>query len=173
LTGGQGYLQEALPTVTVSSDFGTDANIEVVCIMGDGEELEAVFGNNKPGEIETITIIEPGKSLTTLPSIDLTGYGDGTALADVTLVSSFETLDGRWLNSDGRLSAVDIRLQGLDYYIDYAYVISSSIEFSKYKKLLKDLLNPSGSLLYGRLERLDEIDSTSLQVESEITLEST
>ena len=173
LTGGQGYLQEALPTVTVSSDFGTDANIEVVCIMGDGEELEAVFGNNKPGEIETITIIEPGKSLTTLPSVDLTGYGDGTAIADVTLVSSFETLDGRWINSDGRLSAADIRLQGLNYYIDYAYVISSSIEFSKYKKLLKDLLSPSGSLPYGRLERLDEIDSTSLQVESEITLEST
>ena len=170
LIGGQGYLQEGLPTVTVLSANGANANVEVLAIQGDGEELETVFGNNKPGQIQTISIIDAGESLVVNPTLDLSDYGDGTAIAEAVLVPSFEVLDGRWTNSDGKLSANDIRLPGLNYYIDFSYVISSSIEFSKYKQLLKDLLSPSGSLPYGRLERLDVIDSTSLSVESETTL---
>jgi hypothetical protein len=172
--GEKGYsgrdLQEGLPTVTVLSANGANANVEVLAIQGDGEELETVFGNNKPGQIQTISIIDAGESLVVNPTLDLSDYGDGTAIAEAVLVPSFEVLDGRWTNSDGKLSANDIRLPGLNYYIDFSYVISSSIEFSKYKQLLKDLLSPSGSLPYGRLERLDVIDSTSLMVESETTL---
>lgn len=173
LVGGQGYEPDGLPTITISSANGINANVSVVCLMGDGENIDSVFGNNKAGEIKTISIVEAGERLRVIPSIDLSGYGDGTATAEAILIPSLETFPGKWVGSDGLISVSDMKLQGLDYYVDYTYLISSSLQFIKYKNLLKDLLSPSGALLYARLQKLNEIDTSSLTIESEITVQTT
>jgi hypothetical protein len=173
LVGGQGYEPDGLPTITISSANGINANASVVCLMGDGENINSVFGNNKAGEIKTISIVEAGERLRVIPTIDLSGYGDGTAIAEAILIPSLETFPGKWIGSDGLISVSDIKLQGLDYYVDYTYLISSSLQFIKYKNLLKDLLSPSGALLYARLQKLNEIDTSSLTIESEITVQTT
>jgi len=170
--GGAGYEQSNLPTTTVSSLTGTGANIAVVAIFGDGENLQAVLGNNKPGGIESITIIDAGKSLLSIPDIDLTEYGDGLATAEITLIPSVESLPGKWLNSEGLISDRNMKLQGLDYYIDYSYVMVSSIEFKKYKTILKQLLNPGGTKAYAELASLDIITTPPANVVSQITQES-
>ena len=170
--GGGNYEQAGLPTITISSVSGTNANVEAVAVMGDGENLQPILGNNKPGGIETITIIDAGKSLISVPEVILTDYGDGTALAEATLIPSFEQLSGKWTNSDGLISDRNMKLQGLDYYIDYSYVTVSSIQFKKYKNVLKQLLQPAGTKAYAEIARLDVIITPQSNVVSEITQES-
>jgi len=171
LVGGQGYTQSALPTVTVVSSGGSNANVTVDAIMGDGELFTASLGNNKPGGIETITVLDAGSGLQSVPEIDLTNYGDGTGVAEAVLIPTVETLPGRWTNQDGLISSSYMRLQGKNYYIDYSYVIVSEIEFKRYKQVLKELLHPAGMIPYAEVTRLDEITSTQVSIESEITQE--
>jgi len=169
--GGQNYLQNLLPEVNVISANGANANVSVVAIFGDGEILQSLLGNNKPGGVEQITIIDAGESLGSVPLIDLSNLGDGQASAVATLVPSFEEFPGRWINSDGIISSEDMRLQGLNYYIDQAYVIKSSTEFNKYKNVLKTLLHPAGSIIYSEVVRQDIITLSTANVISEISLD--
>lgn len=170
LIGGQNYSQDQLPTVNVISSTGSNANVSVVAVFGDGEILQPLLGNNKPGGIQEITVIDPGKSLLSVPLIDLTTRGDGTALATTNLVSSFETSSGRWTNSDGMLSSEDVKIQGLNYYIDQSYVIQSSIELSKYKQILKNLLHPAGSIAYAEVLRQDNVVLPAANVVTEVSI---
>ena len=140
--GGQGYKQDRLPTITVTSANGANANIVVTAVLGDGEVLEA-SGTKRPGEIEQIELIDPGSRITVIPQVDLTQTGDGTATANVTLAPTYDSLPGRWTSSDGILSS-DRRLQGRNFYVNYSYLTTSSVEFSKYKKIFKELLHPAG-----------------------------
>ena len=165
LLGGQGFSQDNLPTVTVSSNTGAGASIIVKSVMGDGELIDA-RGVKRPGEIEEIVVYSPGEGYTSVPYINLTGYGDGTATAEAQLVPSFETFEGRWTTSDSIISSADRKLAGKDYYINYSYLLSSGIEFSKYKKLFKDLLHPTGFKSYAELIRQDTIVLDSVTAES-------
>lgn len=165
LVGGQGYTQDKLPTVTINSATGSNGVIYVTAIMGDGEDLLAK-GTKRPGEIEEIIVTNPGRAIKVVPSVDLTGYGDGTARANVTLNPSYETLEGRWSSSDSILSSSDRKLQGRDYYVNYSYLLSSSTEFAKYKKVFKDLLHPAGFEVYAELTRLDELEPTPATLET-------
>jgi hypothetical protein len=171
LIGGQNYSQAQLPTVNVVSSTGSNANVAVIAIFGDGEILQPLLGNNKPGGVQEITIVDAGDSLTSVPMIDLSNSGDGQATATANLIPSFEEFTGRWTNSDGILSAEDIRIQGLNYYIDQSYVVKSSIEFNKYKNILKTLLHPAGSAVYSEVVRQDSITIPTANVISEISLD--
>jgi hypothetical protein len=153
--GGQGYKQDRLPLITVLSANGTGANIVASTILGDGENLEAL-GTKRPGEIEEISIIDPGLRITVIPQVDLSQSGDGTALANVTLSPTFDSLPGRWTSSDGILSS-DRRLQGRDFYVNYSYLTSSFVEFSKYKKIFRELLHPAGFKAYATLDSFNVI----------------
>ena len=159
LIGGQGYSQDKLPTVTISTAGGSGATINVTAIMGDGEDL-LPQSTKRPGEIEEIQVTNPGKQIQVNPTATLTSFGDGTATANVTLNPSYESLEGRFLNSDGILSSIDRKIQGRDFYVTYSYLLSGATEFSKYKKVFKDLLHPAGFKSYAELKRLDELDPT-------------
>jgi hypothetical protein len=152
--GGQGYRQDKLPSVTVVSANGSGANIAVTAIMGDGEALTA-RGTGRAGEIQEILITNPGETIKVIPAIDLSAFGDGTATANVTLNPIINQLDGRWTTSDSILSSADRKLQGRDYYINQSYLLSSGIEFARYKKIFKELLHPAGFKPYAELNKLD------------------
>ena len=161
LIGGQGYTNDKLPTITVSSTLGTGANIAVTTIMGDGENLFP-RGTGRAGEIQEITILDPGKGIRTAPQIVLTSIGDGTAEANATLSPTLQELPGRWTSSDSIISSSDRRLQGRDFYINYSYLLSSEIEFGKYKKIFKELLHPAGFKSYAELNKLNELDANNV-----------
>ena len=162
---GQGYTQDKLPTVTINTSGGSGGIIEVTAIMGDGEDILAK-GTKRPGEIEEIIVTNPGKAIKVVPTVDLTTFGDGTATANVTLNPSYEVYDGRWSSSDGILSSADRKIQGRDYYVNYSYLLSSSTEFAKYKKIFKELLHPAGFRAYAELDKLDELDSNGVELDS-------
>jgi hypothetical protein len=159
LLGGQGYKQVALPTITVNSVSGNGANLVATAIMGDGESLIAK-GTKRPGEIEEIIITNPGRAIKVVPTINLSSYGDGTGKATLELNPSYETFEGRWATSDGILSSLDRKLQGRNYYVNYSYLLSSSTEFAKYKKIFNELLHPTGFKAYAELNKLDVLQPT-------------
>jgi hypothetical protein len=165
LVGGQNYTQDKLPTAIVLSNTGSGANIVVTAVMGDGEDLLA-RGTKRPGEIEEILVTDFGSGIVSVPQVILTDFGDGTALANASLSPSYESLPGRWTTSDSILSSLDRRLQGRDFYVNYSYLLSSSIEFSKYKKIFKELLHPAGFKEYAEWNRLNELttDSSTLDI---------
>lgn len=172
LLGGQGFSQDNLPTVTVTSTSGAGAQIVVKAVMGDGEVIDA-RGVKRPGEIEEIVVYTPGEGYTSVPYINLSGYGDGTAEAEATLVPSYEIFEGKWTTSDSILSSVDRKLAGKDYYMNYSYLLSSGVEFSRYKQVFKDLLHPTGFKAYSELNRQDTITLNSTTAESVNTTEIT
>ena len=75
LIGGQGYTQDKLPTAAINSATGSGASVRVIGILGDGENLIA-SGTKKPGEIEEITVTDPGEGFTATPLVDLSLFGD-------------------------------------------------------------------------------------------------
>ena len=172
LLGGQGYSNDKLPTITVTSDNGTGAEIAVTTILGDGETLEA-SSTQTPGEIERITVTNPGRGFTSSIEVDLTQSGDGLANANATFTPTFEVFPGRWTTSDSILSSSDRKLQGRDYYVNYSYVTTSTIEFEKYKNIFKSLLHPAGFKPYGEILRQDEISANNITIESLTTNTST
>lgn len=169
LIGGQGYEQNKLPTVTITSTGGSNANVEVVAVMGDGELFTSNIGTNKPGGVQSVLILDAGKGLQSVPELDLTRSGDGTAIVESTLIPTVEEFPGKWISQKGLISSAYTKLQGKDYYIDYSYVIVSSVQFQKYKQVLKELLHPAGLIAYSEITRLDEIESDQIKVSAEIS----
>lgn len=153
LLGGTGYVQNNFPSVSVSSPSGQDANIQIFCIASDGEQLYGSSGGRRPGEILEVQIIDSGEGYQVVPTIQLDAIGDGSATASAEIEEVIVKSSGRWTTSDSLLSSIDKKIQGSNYYIDYSYVTSSEIEFSKYKKLIKDLLHPIGFVNYADLNK--------------------
>jgi len=170
LVGGQLYTQNTLPTVSVTSAGGSNANVQVVAIMGDGEQFTSSVGDPFGG-IKSILIIDSGDGLRSVPELDLSDFGDGLATAEATLIPTVETFAGRFENQDGIISSSYTKLQGKDYYIDYSYVVASSIEFKKYKQVLKELLSPAGMIVYAETKRLNELEQRKVRVISEVNQE--
>ena len=171
LVGGQAYVQNNFPPLTILSanTQAANANVEIVAIMGDGESV-SVNTSTVAGQIQTITITNPGVGYEFLPAIDLTQSGDGNATAEAQIERSFVSLPGRWTTSEGILSALERRVQGLDYYIDFTYVTSVATEFSKYKEILKGLLHPAGFRNYAEYPISNNINA-SITVDGTSTLD--
>ena len=144
--GGELYAQHLLPTITVTSATGNNSILISEAIYGDGESLlaDAEFD---PGQIRSILLTNPGSQYETIPTINLTGLGNGLANAVATLLSSQFTYEGKFITTDGLLSS-DRRIQDRDYYQNYSYVIQSQTDFNKYSQVLKDLIHPSGTRMF-------------------------
>lgn len=169
-TGGLAYTINQTNFI-IDTANGTGAILNVASIMGSGEKLLAETSNVIAGQILSIKIVDSGVNYANVPGIDLTGYGDGNAIANAVLRDTFVELPGKWLTSDGKISNEDTVLQGRDYFIDFSYVISSKVEFSKYKTILKDLLHPAGTISYAIFtsETVFESNTANVTIESNYT----
>lgn len=155
LIGGQNYVANKLPTITISSLNGANANLTVSSLMGDGESLSGQ-STSPLGQILDIRITNGGFGYEFPPQIILTGSGDGTAQANGVIESTYVTLPGRFTTSEGILSASERVVQGREYYVDYSYVLSSSVEFRKFKEIFKNLVHPAGFIQYAEY-KIDEV----------------
>ena len=160
--GGINYTQNNFPTVTVSSVGGVGANISIDSLVSDGESLIA-SGVGQPGQILSIQVLNPGSGYEYIPIITITG-GSGTATANAEIERSYLSSPGRWTTSDSIISSTERKLAGQDYYVDYSYVISSQVEFYRYKQILKDLLHPVGFVNYADFNKSNTIDLTDVSV---------
>ena len=166
--GGQNYTQSKPPTITVLSTTGSGANLSMIALMGDGENLFGTADQNL-GAILKIRITDAGSGYEFPPQIDLSQFGDGTALANASVEESFTTFPGRFTTSDSLLSTSERVIQGREYYIDYSYVLSSQVEFSKFKDLFKSLVHPAGFVEYADYN-INEVIAANNTVRSNITV---
>lgn len=77
---------------------------------------------------------------------------------------------GHWLNEDGHLDTEKF-LRDDRYYQEYSYVIFSSQILAAYQNLVKDLVHPAGTILFGGLQisATEEVQfETDVVVEKEI-----
>lgn len=159
LDGGINYRKNYLPTLVVDGS-GTGANLQVDLFMYEGVEFEYEEGDGISGKVLEITIVDKGSGYEANPVPDLAFSGNGDAFLTSTVTPSYVTLPGKWINADGLLSSDEMRLQGENYYIDFSYVITSKVEFNRYRQLANDLLNPSGFINYARYNLQDNVTVT-------------
>jgi hypothetical protein len=155
--GGFGYTQNNFPTVTVSSATGAGANIAIDSLVSDGDRFIAT-GTGTQGSILSLKILDPGAGYQYIPSVEIRSATGTGAVANATIERSYVTAPGRWTTSDSILSTTERKLAGRDYYVDYSYIISSRVEFYKYKTLLKELLHPVGFVKYAEYKAESVID---------------
>lgn len=144
VSGGFGYSSNNWPSLTVQTANGSNANLTVYSLLGEGESLQGTLADYLPGQILGIKIIDPGAGYTDIPAIDLTDLGNGLARANAQISDSYQELEGKWIKADGLISTEEIRIQGAEYYVNYSYVLSSKVEFNKYREIFKQLIHPSG-----------------------------
>jgi hypothetical protein len=159
--GGINYTQNSFPSITVSSS-GVNANVQIDSLVSDGEVILPT-GLGLPGKILSIQVLDPGSGYEFIPIVTVTG-GSGTATANADIERSYLTSTGRWTTSDSIISSTERKLAGQDYYVDYSYVISSQIEFYRYKKILKELLHPVGFVNYSEYNKTNTVDLTDVSV---------
>jgi len=169
--GGQNYDPAKPATITVVSKTGSNANVSVIALMGDGENLFATADKN-PGEILKIRIIDAGSGYVYPPEIDLTQSGDGNATANADVETSYVTFPGRWTTSDSILSSSERVIQGREYYVDYAYVLSSKVQFGEFKETFKNLVHPSGFIDYAEF-KIDQTVAANTVTTSAINVANT
>jgi hypothetical protein len=75
-------------------------------------------------------------------------YGDGTAKATAKFLNGLVIGEGQYLDSTGQLSSYSL-LQSVNYN-DFTYEITVEKEIEKYRKILLDLLHPTGLKVLGR-----------------------
>jgi hypothetical protein len=160
--GGHSYTQNNFPSVTISSTGGIGANIQIDSLVSDGESMFP-SGVGQPGKILSIQVLNPGSGYEYIPIVTITG-GSGTASANADIERSYLSSPGRWITSDSIISSTERKLAGQDYYVDYSYVISSQVEFYRYKQILKNLLHPVGFVNYAEFNKLNTIDLTDVSV---------
>jgi hypothetical protein len=157
LDGGINYNKDYLPTIVVDSE-GTGANLQVDLFMYEGAEFEYDVDDGVVGKVLKVEIVDKGSGYESSPLPDLTFSGNGDAQLTSTISSSYVSLPGKWTSADGLLSSDEMRIQGENYYIDFSYVITSKIEFNRYRKLANDLLNPTGFINYARYNFEDNVE---------------
>lgn len=172
-TGGRGYDINFLPTANIISATGTNGQIAVKDILGSGAKFQAK--SNKVGGIKSLIIRSRGAGYEDAYA-DLTANGDGNAVVSVSVVSGdifgVYAYPGRWLGDDGQLSAPNY-LQDRDYYQTFSYVIKTDESISKYRKVIKDLVHPSGTKLFGEHMIIDMPSNTACPCNVETTLKMT
>ena len=171
--GGAAYDPGRLPTssnitifrTNVSNDVASSSNatLNVVCLLGDGEEVIASANTDTEGTIRTIRITDAGVGYDAIPDIDLTGLGDGNATARAVLTDSVSTTTGRFTSSRGLLSSRERKIQGENYYQEFVYVTKVPVEFEKYKTILKGLIHPAGYRNYAEFDA-KEISNVNVAV---------
>ena len=172
--GGEGYVQNNFPSITVSSATGVGANVEIDSIASDNERLQATT-NSAPGSILSSQVLVSGSGYQYAPIAQIiTNQGTG-AITEVEIERSYLSSPGRWTTSDSILSSTERKIAGKEYYVDYSYIISSQTEFYRYKNMLKELLHPVGFINYADFKQTSTIDANNISVNdiSETTISGT
>lgn len=157
--GGVGYNSELLPTANVITSTGNGANIVVTAALG----TSGVFkeANTIIGRIERVSVVTGGSRYSAQnTTIDMTGYGDGTANLEPVLLEGIISKPGRYINDDGHLSSYNF-LEDRDYYQNFSFVVRIKESIDNYRRVLKNLAQPAGTKLFG--EYVNQLLSVNLE----------
>ena len=129
---GSGY--KAFPTVS-GGGTGTGANIT---LSGSGV-----------GGVKTLKIVNGGFHYQSIPTLNFSAKGDGTATGTASIGSYENEANTRWVGDDGQISAANY-IQDSRYYQAFSYEIKSGNTIDGWRDYIKRIVHPSGLALFGR-----------------------
>jgi hypothetical protein len=153
---GTGYTSSGLPSISVSTTTGANANLIITGIQGTSANVTVDSANNTTGigSIRSIRIKNFGVNYTSA-NANVSTVGDGNANL-IPIVSGLGIKDGDWINDDGKIDYKII--QDSYYYQDYSYVIKSGLTFAEYSSTLKKIIHPAGLQPFGEITILSNIN---------------
>lgn len=152
--GGSGYSRIKKPIPVANSVTGYGAELVTSAFLASDDQLKPI--TDDIGAIQELIIISGGTNYLTPPLLDLSGHGDGTALANATIARVLYVYPGRYINDDGKLSAYNF-IQDRDYYQNYSYVIKIDESLNKYRTALNNLTHPLGMKLFGEYTFINDV----------------
>jgi len=129
---GSGY--KAIPTIS-GGGTGTGANIT---LSGSGI-----------GGIKTLKLVNGGFHYQSIPTLNFSAKGDGTATGTASIGSYEDEANTRWVGDDSQISAANY-IQDSKYYQAFSYEIKAGQTIDKWRNYVKRIVHPSGLALFGR-----------------------
>ena len=162
-----GNYRAFLPTVTAIDSVVSPLEIPDSIrggIKGRNAIITPVF---TPGSITDVSVINGGtlyNSTIPVTIVNTTRAGANNAIGDP-VVTGVITQAGNYKGTKGFLSW-DQRLQDNYYYQEFSYVIKSRKALKTYRNIVRDIIHPAGTKLFGQIDISTEADLTGLGVES-------
>jgi hypothetical protein len=169
-----GYGYTTLPTVTITDDDTAPLNIFDGTAGYLGRNV-VVVSNSAPGSIETLRIYDPGQNFNKYGYAALLNSTQGNTVTVTSTVSANVTggvatrytitkktfsgsaipipsgivkYPGRYIDTKGFLSWNN-KLQDNYYYQEFSYVVRVAQALEKYREIIKSLVHPVGTKLFG------------------------
>jgi hypothetical protein len=148
-TTNYGLNYQRLPIGTVFN--ANVANENIPDGIGGFKGKNAVLDiNNLPGTITAVRINAKGSAYSKNENIGIVNQSRGGTINAIgtPIVTGIETKAGYYTSTKGFLSW-DQRLQDSTFWQDFSYVIRSEQFVDKYRNVVKNLVHPSGTKLFG------------------------
>ena len=110
--------------------------------------------STESGSIGSLELLNPGVGFTTAPSATMVSSGDGTARFKVTIGAVGE-IRGQYFDENGFIG-YSKKIIDSNFYQDYSYSLRSSKQLNEYGEIVKKLLHPSGTKLFGEFKPIGE-----------------
>ena len=123
-----------------------------------------------PGSITNVIVNDGGRLYNAIDSVTVTNTsraGTTDAIGDP-VVSGVIAEAGNYKGTKGFLSW-DQRLQDNYYYQEFSYVLRSQKALKTYRNIVRDIIHPAGTKLFGQVDIEVSADLTGLDVETLVT----
>ena len=169
LAGPLGDLRFGTATSSGGAGHQLGDNVRFTGTSGSGANGIVTSTVNTPsaGTITNIRVINQGSNFNSLEPVTVTNLsrsGTTNASGDPVVVGAV-TETGSYQGTKGFLSW-DQKLHDSYYYQQYSYVLKSSKALSVYRDIVRDILHPAGTRMFGQVDFDVNIDLTTLQVDS-------
>ena len=122
-----------------------------------------------PGSISDVTVTNGGRLYNAIDSVTVTNTTrSATDAVGDPVVSGVINETGSYKGTKGFLSW-DQRLQDNYYYQEFSYVLRSKKALRTYRDVVRDVIHPAGTKLFGQIDIEDSIQMPALDAESLIT----
>lgn len=164
------YQGGILPTVSVIDQEVSDLDISDGA--GGFKGRNAVISRSfLPGSIADLTVTNGGRLYNAIDAVNVTNTTrSATDAVGDPVVSGVIAEDGSYKGTRGFLSS-DQRLQDNYYYQEFSYVIKSASALKSYRDIVRAVIHPAGTKLFGQVDINDTLDLTSLDIESLVTID--
>lgn len=162
-----GNYRAFLPTVTAVDSTISPLDIPDSIRGGIKGRNAVITPTFTPGSITDVSVINGGtlyNSTIPVTIVNTTRDGANSAIGDP-VVTGVITQAGNYKGTKGFLSW-DQRLQDNYYYQEFSYVIKSQKALKTYRNIVRDIIHPAGTKLFGQIDLSTEADLTGLGVES-------
>jgi len=136
-----GYSSGATATVNTGAAFSPTLN------KGENAIIKGVAKLSDAGSIGEIEITNVGAGYSTAPTISMTTLGDGNARLTAN-IGTIANTSGKYDDENGFLSYGKKIFDGY-YYQNYSYVLKSKIQLNEYEQVVKKLMHPIGTKMFG------------------------